>query len=203
MRVNKKTFSFLCETLGPSIKKFDTPMTTSVDVETRVVVTLARLATGNTLSMIGYLYGIAEITASVIVRECCKAIKEQLLPIVIEKMNPEKMKIISTEFGVIRGIPYVIGAIDGSHIPIVAPGKYAPEYYCRKGFYSVILQGVVDAQCKFWDFDFGWPRSCHDWSVFQRSTLGIEVMKNKYLPYKLIGDAAYPMRPCFLLRLKE
>ena len=202
MRVNKEVFLFLCETLGPSIKKNDTAMTASIDVETRVAVTLARLATGNTLSMIGDLYGIAESTASVIVRECCKAIKDQLLPIVVEKMNPEKMKRISTEFEAIRGIPYVIGAIDGSHIPIMSPSKDAPEYYCRKGFYSVILQGVVDAQCKFWDFDFGWPGSCHDWSVFQRSTLGVEVMKNKYLPYKLIGDAAYPMRPWFFTPFK-
>ena len=69
-------------------------MTASVDVETIVDVTLARLATGNTLSMIGDLYGIAENTAFVIVRECCKALKEQLLLIVIEKMNLEKMKII-------------------------------------------------------------------------------------------------------------
>ena len=102
MRVNKETFSFLCETLRPSIKKFDTPMTASVDAETRVAVTFARLATGNTLSMIGDLYGIDASTAFVIVRICYKAIKEQLLPIVIEKMNPKKMKTISTEFEVIR-----------------------------------------------------------------------------------------------------
>jgi hypothetical protein len=75
MRVNKETFSLLCEILGPNIKKIDIPMTTSVDVETRVVVTLARLATGNTLSMIGDLYGIAESTAFIIVRECCRLSK--------------------------------------------------------------------------------------------------------------------------------
>ena len=84
MRVNKKICLFLCETLGPSIKKIDTPITASVDVETIVVDTLARFAIGNTLSMIGDLYGIAESTASVIVKECCKIIKYQLLPIVIE-----------------------------------------------------------------------------------------------------------------------
>jgi hypothetical protein len=114
-------------------------MTTSVDVETIVVVTLARLATSDTLFMIGDLYGIAKSIASVIVRGCCKAIKDQLLPIVIEKMKYEKMKTIYTEFEAIRGIPYVIGAIDGSYIPIVGSGKDAPEYYYRKGFHSVIL----------------------------------------------------------------
>ena len=117
-------------------------------------------------------------------------------------MTPEKMKTIPTEFEAIKDIPYVIGAIDGSHIPIVTINKDAPKYYFRKGFYSVLLQRVVNAQCKFWDFDFGWPRSCHEWSIFQRNNLGIEIMKNKYLPYKLIGDVAYPMRPWFFTPFK-
>jgi len=56
---------------------------------------------------------------------------------------------------------------------------------------------VVDAERKFWDFDFGWVRSCHDWFVFQRSNLGKNVIHNKYLAYKLIGDGAYPIRPSF------
>ena len=54
-------------------------------------------------------------------------------------MTLEKMKTLSAEFEAIKCIPYVIGAIDGSHIPIMAPGTDAPKYYCRKGFYSVIL----------------------------------------------------------------
>ena len=109
--------------------------------------------------MIGDLYGLDISTTSVIVRECCKAIKDHLLPIVIEKSTPKNMKRRAVEFESLHGIPYVIGAIDGSHILIVAPSKDSPEYYCRKGFYSCILQGVVDVQCKFWDFDFGWAVS--------------------------------------------
>ena len=64
-------------------------------------------------------------------------------------MTLENMKTTSTEFETIKGIPYVIEAIEDSHIPIVAPGKDAPEYYCRKGFYSVILQGVVMHNANF------------------------------------------------------
>ena len=108
MRVNKWTFSFFCETLGPNIKEFDTPITTSVDVETKIVIIIAKLATCNTLFMIGYLYDIAESTASIVVWEWCKAIKDKLLLIVIEKMIIEKTKKISTEFEAIKNKPYVI-----------------------------------------------------------------------------------------------
>ncbi len=66
-----------------------------------------------------------------------------------------------------------------------------------KGFYSILLQGVVDAKCKFWDYDFGWVGCCHDCTLFQKSKVGKKMMKVAFLPYKLIGDATYSMRPWF------
>jgi hypothetical protein len=48
--------------------------------------------------------------------------------------------------------------------------------------------------CKFWDFEFRWAGSLHDWSVFQVTKVGKAFMERKYMPYKLIGDAAYPVR---------
>jgi len=86
---------------------------------------------------------------SVIVRQCCKAIQKHLLHVVIEKLTQVNMKTRTTEFESLQGIPYIIGAIDGSLVSIVAPSKDSPKYYCRKGFYSALLQGMVDAQCEF------------------------------------------------------
>ena len=49
---------------------------------------------------------------------------------------------------------------------------------------------------------FGWAGRCHDWTLFQNSDIGKRVMKGELLPYKLIGDAAYPMRPWFYFPFK-
>jgi hypothetical protein len=202
LKINKQTFFFLCQILRPTIGKMTTPLNPVIDVETRVAVTLHRLATGNTLATIADLYGIGESTASVIVREFCEAMKFHLKPLTIEMLTKERIIAISKEFEAINGIPYILGAIDGSYILITTPTHDASTYYCWKGFYSVILQGVVDADCKFWDYDFGWAGSCHDWTVFQRSQLGLRTLRGEFLPYKLIGDAAYPMRPWFFSPFK-
>lgn len=49
-------------------------------------------------------------------------------------------------FKKVSSFPQVVGAIDGSHIPIAAPNEYANDYYNRKQFHSVVLQGVADAK---------------------------------------------------------
>ena len=42
--------------------------------------------------------------------------------------------------------PQLVGAIDRSHVPIIAPKNDPNDYYNRKQFYSVVLQGVADAR---------------------------------------------------------
>jgi hypothetical protein len=60
-----------------------------------------------------------------------------------------------------------------------------------------LIQGIVDVKCSFWDYDYGWVGSIHLWVLFQKIDVGSCVMKDKFLHYKLIGDAIYPMRPWF------
>ena len=83
MRVNKQTFFFLCQILGPIIGKITISMNPSIDVESYIAITLHRLITRNTLSTIADLYGIGESITSVIVQECYGAIKYHLKPLTI------------------------------------------------------------------------------------------------------------------------
>jgi hypothetical protein len=196
-RLLPETFEYLCGVLAPSLIRSDSHMRLAIPVRTRVALSLNRLCSGNSLRGCAETYGIHESTASIIVREFCIAIDKHLKPLVIEKQSAATLRRMAAEFEALKGIPYVIGAVDGSHIPIIAPPIDPTSYYCRKGYYSVLLQGIVDSKCRFWDYDFGWVGRCHDWTLFQNSDIGKRIMRGELLPYKLIGDAAYPMRPWF------
>lgn len=76
-------------------------------------------------------------------RQVCKAIVKLLVPKYITFPTDARLKHVMAGFQK-RGFPQFCGAIDGTHIPIEGPTNNASDYYNRKGWHSVILQGTVD-----------------------------------------------------------
>ena len=77
------------------------------------------------------------------------------------------------------------------------------DYYNHKGWYSMILQGVVDGQYCFLDVYTGWPGSIHDARVFAHSPLSKQVTDGKLLPNNSImvsgdGQAVFTMHESLL-----
>jgi hypothetical protein len=82
-RLLPETFKYLCDVLAPSLIRADLHMRLAIHVRTQVALSLNRLCSGNSLRWCAETYGIHESTASIIVREFCKAIDKHLKPLVI------------------------------------------------------------------------------------------------------------------------
>ncbi|KAK6168872.1 hypothetical protein SNE40_020041 [Patella caerulea] len=103
------------------------------------------------------------------------------------------------------GFPNCVGAIDGYHVPIIAPKHDHTDYYNRKGWYSILLQAVVDSNYLFRDTCIGWPGRIHDARVlanFKLYNMGQEgeLFANHsrnicgvQTGHQSIGDPAYPL----------
>ena len=195
MRMDLSTFENLCSTLAPDLQRQDTRLRMAIPVQVKVAVAISRLATGNSMQAIADLYRIGLSSSQDAVSQFCIAMKTHLLQTFIKWPTPVIMEKYARDFQDIHQIPYVVGAIDGSHIPIVAPRLHAVDYYNRKGFHSILLQGVVSSKCHFWDYDIGWAGSMHDANLWGRTDIGQYCEAGKLSPYALVGDAAYPCRP--------
>ncbi|KAG5877220.1 hypothetical protein JTB14_036428 [Gonioctena quinquepunctata] len=101
---------------------------------------------------------------------------------------------MSQAFSKNNGIPGAIGAIDGSHIEIPKPEQNQDSYINRKGYHSLLLQGVVDNNKKFIDVFCGEPGSLHDARLLRRSALyGKNLEDPAFMgDFFLLGDSAYP-----------
>ena len=102
---------------------------------------------------------------------------------------------LAQDFEALHDVPYIIGAIDGSHILIFAHVIAEEDYYCRISFHSVLLQCIVDTKCVFWNYRFGWAWNMHDWTLFQLTKVQRDCIESKFLLYKLIGDCANLVQP--------
>ena len=92
-------------------------------------------------------------------------------------------------------------------MPITPPAMNHTDYYNRKGWYSILVQAVIDHDYLFRDLCVGWPGSIHDARVLANSTLFKKVTSGEVLQDEevqiqgqtlrtyLIGDSAYPLLP--------
>lgn len=95
------------------------------------------------------------------------------------------------KFFTIGGMPGVIGCVDGTHVPIKSPGGHNAEIYrCRKGFFSINVMGVCNAELKFTSLVVNWPGSAHDSRIFLSSRLCQSLEGGGYQGY-LLGDSGY------------
>ena len=95
----------------------------------------------------------------------------------------ERLREIVDGFDACWGFPQTAGAIDGTHIPILRPsGDSGSDYYNRKGFYSIVMQALVDYRGIFLDIYLGWPGKVHDARVFSNSSLYAKAQQGTFLP---------------------
>lgn len=106
-------------------------------------------------------------------------------------------------------LPHCVGAIDGKHISIVKPHKSGSLYFNYKGFFSVVLMAVIDADCNFIYVDVGAQGRISDGGVFHNTNFARALEEGKLnlpdakplvqgvssnIPYFIVGDDAFPLK---------
>jgi hypothetical protein len=95
----------------------------------------------------------------------------------------------------LHGFKHVAGALDGCHIPLRMPMVDKVDWINRKGWTSMILQGMCDHEGLFSDIFVGFPGSAHDARVYHHSSIGRFGRLVIPTPYYVLADAAYPLSP--------
>ena len=116
----------------------------------------------------------------------------------------EERKKVHEGFENLGGLKNVIGAIDGTYIPMKnAPSKDSEVYFTRKKRYAIHCQGIVNDRGIFTSFDVGWPGSVHDARVYRNSSFYKNhsnlIQDDDYL----LGDSAYPISPFLIPPFKD
>nr|XP_018910884.1 PREDICTED: uncharacterized protein LOC109039719 [Bemisia tabaci] len=209
LRMNDATFNKLLRMIEHRITKQNTNMRESISARKRLQITLRYLASGDSFTSLGLIGLIHRTTVSQIVKETLEAIKLILGPIYLRTPNTaEEWRIIAKEFEDCWGFPNCVGAMDGKHIGFRPLRKDAVLYYNYKGFHSIVLLALVDAQKKFLAVDVGVNGRISDGGVLSRSKLNTALLNNELnfpppeplpgrrikVPFVIVADNAFPLR---------
>ena len=206
-RMSVETFEEILNMTNLALRCDDTNMRRAVPVEKRLAIFLWRLATGNSYRSIGKLFGVGKSTVIKIFRQGIASI----IPLANNFIKFPKTTFETSEamkrfqeFTECK-IPQVVGAIDGTHIEIMAPSTDSKaDYYSRKQRYTINTQAIVGSNLIFLDVATGFPGSVHDARILRSSQVYAKseageilikpekVINNENFRPLLLGDGAYP-----------
>ena len=180
LRMKKTTFDYLCNQLRPYISKQTTVFRDPVSIKERLAITLWRLATNVEYRTIASLFGVGRSTVCTVVLDTCRALKT-LLPRYVFMPKDDHLRDIIHGFNAVWGFPQTVGAIDGTHIPILRPsGDSGSDYFNQKSFYSIIMQAVVDYRGIFWIYMWDGQEKCMTHVIFQIHPFMLRHSKEHY-----------------------
>ena len=207
--MSSERFEHLLSLVGPLIRKEDTQFRKSISPEERLAVTLRFLASGDAQQSLSFSFRIGKSTLSKVISETCEMIHECLKGTFLRPPETEEeWDKIAQSFEELWNMPNVIGSIDGKHIRIQCPKLSGTQFYNYKGFFSVVLLAVCDANYCFTLFDLGQYGSNNDSGILSNSVMGdllengkLKIPKGKVisenvgvLPYYLLGDEIFPLK---------
>ena len=175
-----------------------------------MAVTLRHLVSGAKYRDMQYAWGMPKDTISKVVREVCEAIHDEYDDELMTPPGTEQgWREMSDEWYRKWNFPHTVGAIGGKHVACKGPPKTGSEYLNYKGFSSVILFAMVDADYKFvWAdvYGNGVQSDAQIWnaSELKAGLLNGDIMgwprpeplphDTEDVPYFLVGDDAFALR---------
>ena len=175
----------------------------------KIAITLWFLATGNSFQSMELCWRSAHNTIGKFVPEVCDAIVEEYAADVFHtSTTQDRWREVAKGFQDRWNFPHACGALDGKHVAIRKPKQSGSIYYNYKGFFSIVMLVLCDANYKAIWAHVGTPGSESDCGIYndspmfqgiQDGTINLPAPKplpndNEDTPYFFIGDDALPLR---------
>ena len=113
------------------------------------------LSTGMAFRSLAFSYRISQNTIAGIIYDTWDAIWECLVEKHMPFSTAELLEKSAKDYEQSWNFPNCVASIDGKHVRIICPKLSGLRYFSYKGFFSVILQGLVDARYTFLSVDVG------------------------------------------------
>ncbi|KAI4455790.1 hypothetical protein MML48_9g00001729 [Holotrichia oblita] len=115
--------------------------------------------------------------------------------------TPAEKQQIKGRFMEQTNFPGTVGAIDGTHVALIAPSVEEHNYLNRKGYHSKNVQIICDYDMKILNINCRYDGAAHDSYIWRNSIIQMELEgcynrgdRNTWL----VGDSGYPQQCCLM-----
>ena len=165
-------FDLIEDRITSHLRKPITNFSKPLEVGLKLAVTLRYLSTGENYTSLQYQWRVGRTTICKFVPQVCKAIlKEFQQEYLVCPTKPKDWKKIEERFRNRWNVPHAVSALYGKHIAIKKPEKSGSEYFNCKGYFSLVLMALVDADYKFLWVNAGASGSSSDTEILNCSKL--------------------------------
>nr|XP_049695562.1 putative nuclease HARBI1 isoform X4 [Helicoverpa armigera]XP_049698868.1 putative nuclease HARBI1 isoform X1 [Helicoverpa armigera]XP_049707731.1 putative nuclease HARBI1 [Helicoverpa armigera] len=207
-RISKEMFHRLLSELRPSLQR---RRPYGLSVESQILTALRFYACGCYQQPVGLQWGcsMSQKSVSRVIRAVTSAINEKLLrkyikfPMTQGERHAAKQKFRNAP----QPFPGVIGAIDCTHIKILAPKTNEESYVSghHEG-HSLNVQAVCDPDLIILNINARWPGARHDAHIWANSPVRSTMKRhfeNGDRRAWLLGDDGYPLEPWLMTPIKH
>jgi hypothetical protein len=197
-RVSRRDFDYLADSMHDGwSRRSPTERRHSADVSIRMALALflCRLSTKATLRENANLFGVARSTVCTVTKRMSRLVCARFGKLIQMPRTPEEWRAIARRWNQQSLLPNVVGALDGTLIPISRPfcDERAIPFWSRKQSYSYNVQALCDERQLFMNVAIGAPGASHDSSVLTRSSFFRLAPLSLPSEHYVLVDGGYPV----------
>eukprot|EP00061_Rhincodon_typus_P011058 g35801.t1 len=193
LRFNKEAIGRLCDILQGDLRP-SSKCRTALSVAMKVTTALNFYACGSYQASVGHMCKITQSAARACIHQVTDAIFRKASNFIRFDMSPVELRGRAVRFHRIAGFPKVLGVIAGSHIQLKAPNDQPISYMNSRGFHSLNVMIVCDAQMRILAVNADHKGSADDAFVLENSSLAQFMNKCPQRSGWLLGSSSYPLK---------
>ncbi|XP_041033569.1 putative nuclease HARBI1 [Carcharodon carcharias] len=193
LRFSKEAIRRLCDILQEDLRP-SSKCRTALSVATKVTTALNFYACGSFQSSVGDMCKITQSAARACIHQVTDAVFRRASDFIHFDMSPSQASDRAIRFHRIAGFPKVLGVIGGTHIQLKAPNDEPVSYINRRGFHSLNVMIICDAQMRILNVNADQKGSADDALVLENSNLYHFMSKLPQRAGWLLGDNGYPLK---------
>lgn len=208
-RLSKVAVRYLYDLIGADLEPLVVRESFTISGLDKILVTLRYFASASFQIVVGDFYGVSEASVCNIIPLVSNKIASLSRRFIQMPHSDAQIEKAKRDFFRMAGMPSIIGAIDGTLIKIQEVGgiQNKTAFYCRKQFYALNTQVIVDADDRIIDIVARWPGSTHDETIFLNSIIFERFLNGEFVRNGrdsiLLGDGGYRAERFLAVPLRE